>query len=430
MLATPVAVCLLWSTAPRLHAATIHIEPGQSIQSAIGSAIVGDEIVVAPGAYHEAINLLGKSIIVRSAAGMNETILDAAGFAAAITCNTGEMNGSIVEGFTIIGGTKFASTGLVCTKSKPVIRNCRFTNLRKGAIANDHASPLISGCTFDSNYAYAGGAIHNIASNAHIANCSFQANTAVFGGAILNEGEGIPLVINCLFRANEAFMFGGAMMNQHRYSPTVINCTFVENFASAGGAIADTNFALPIFSNCIFWDNAPDVIVDATSSAILLYCDIQDGWNGAGANNFTIDPAFVDPSNGDFHLSAGSPCIDAGYNWAVLADATDLDIDGDTAELTPIDLAGNPRFAAHPSDGGGCGLITVVDIGVFEAPGAESGSMRLGDLDGDQKVDVFDLISLLQSWGVCHTDCCLADLDDSTYIDNFDLQILLMNWGP
>jgi hypothetical protein len=42
----------------------------------------------------------------------------------------------------------------------------------------------------------------------------------------------------------------------------------------------------------------------------------------------------------------------------------DLDGDGDTAEITPLDLDGNPRFADDPNTpDAGCGAPVVVDIG-------------------------------------------------------------------
>ena len=40
-----------------------------TIQGAINAAVNGDEVVVAPGTYDEIIDLLGKSIIVRSSGG-------------------------------------------------------------------------------------------------------------------------------------------------------------------------------------------------------------------------------------------------------------------------------------------------------------------------------------------------------------------------
>ncbi|MGA9883533.1 MAG: Ig-like domain repeat protein [Candidatus Acidiferrales bacterium] len=78
------------------------------------------------------------------------------------------------------------------------------------------------------------------------------------------------------------------------------------------------------------------------------------GWCTSPAGNtgnISADPKFNNPSNGDFHLQAGSPAIDAGFNAAPGLPATDLD--------------GNPRIqnatgASEP----------VVDMGSYEAAGA------------------------------------------------------------
>ena len=44
------------------HAGTIHVYRGQSIQAAIAVASNGDKILVHPGTFKEAVNLLGKAI--------------------------------------------------------------------------------------------------------------------------------------------------------------------------------------------------------------------------------------------------------------------------------------------------------------------------------------------------------------------------------
>jgi len=43
-----------------------------------------------------------------------------------------------------------------------------------------------------------------------------------------------------------------------------------------------------------------------------------------GTHNISLDPLFVDPADDDYHLRAGSPCIDAGTDAGVTTD-----IDGD-----------------------------------------------------------------------------------------------------
>ncbi len=53
-----------------------------------------------------------------------------------------------------------------------------------------------------------------------------------------------------------------------------------------------------------------------------------------------------------------------------------------------------------------------------------------GDLTGDGTVGVFDLLILLDQWGLCpSTNECPADLNGSGVVDVFDLLILLENWG-
>jgi len=53
-------------------------------------------------------------------------------------------------------------------------------------------------------------------------------------------------------------------------------------------------------------------------------------------------------------LQSGSTCINTDNTEAVPADTADLDGDGDTAEQTPYDLDGRPRFVSR------------VDMGAYE----------------------------------------------------------------
>jgi hypothetical protein len=93
------------------------------------------------------------------------------------------------------------------------------------------------------------------------------------------------------------------------------NCTFTDNTAGySGGGMLCWASSSPTLTNCILWDNhassGSEIYDDATGVLTVTYSDIKGGWTGTG--NINADPVFVDPVNGDFHLQAGSPCIDTG----------------------------------------------------------------------------------------------------------------------
>jgi hypothetical protein len=97
------------------------------------------------------------------------------------------------------------------------------------------------------------------------------------------------------------------------------------------------SYCPPIVINCILWGNGDD-LHDCTAT----YSNISDGDPGEG--NISLDPLFVDAPNDDYHLTAGSPVIDAGDNNA--------------PELPNTDKDGNYRI-----------MNCMVDMGAYEYPG-------------------------------------------------------------
>ncbi len=309
--------------------------PKATIQAAIDAAVNGDEVVVLDGTYtgvgNKDLDFGGKAITVRSENGPAGCIIDCQGNGRGFHFHSGEIDTSSVIGLTITGGNVANGGGMFCEDGSPTLRNC-----------------------------------------------IFAANSAGHGGGMANgtnSSSGNPKVINCLFIGNTATGHGGGMHNLNS-NPEVTNCTFTANQASTqpDGGIANlggSGGSNPVITNCILWDNLctscvlPAEIGDQTgSSAIVNYTCIKGGWTGTG--NIDTDPMFVDPGNDDYHLSAGSPCIDAGDNDAVpLGVTTDLDDD--------------PRFVDEPNAANTGNGACPVDMGAYEFQAVPA----CGDCDGD-----------------------------------------------
>ncbi len=105
-------------------------------------------------------------------------------------------------------------------------------------------------------------------------------------------------------------------------SPTISNLTIVDNQYDIGPY--DT--AQPVISNCIIWDNTHNNAfqLDARFSCI----ETID----YGEGNINLEPLFVDPDNGDYHLSSLAGRYSSQHNTWVMDDISSLCID-----------AGNPN---------------------------------------------------------------------------------------
>jgi hypothetical protein len=262
---------------------------------------------------------------------------------------------AILDGFVVTGGNAnegdwpyHAGGGMHNYSSSPTLSNCAFEGnwaYSGGGMYNENSSPVLTNCTFSENYGLGGG-MHNYDSSPALTNCTFSNNSGGSGG-MYNHTSSSPVLTNCIFSGNSGYG-GGGITNFYGSSPTLVNCTFSGNSADwAGGGMFNGYDSSPALTNCILRGDSPDEIFnnDTGSAPVVTYSDIQGGYPGEG--NIDGYPFFVDPANGDFHLGACSPCIDAG--------------DPDAEDLPPYDFEGDDRIV----DGDGNGTATV-DMGVDE----------------------------------------------------------------
>jgi len=343
--------------------------------------------------------------------------------------------GNIVTGDD--GGGIFATNA-----ASPVVVNCVFAENSVnggggGMFVYYCGSPTLVGCVFTGNTARgAGGMFYEAGNDSRmvLVNCTFSNNSADYGGGLScgrSYGSGSGALINCVFAGNASVASGGGAMRVtggEGLSVTLHNCTLAANSAPRGNALACDSSDGPseiAITNTIFWNGGDEVWNNDSSAIIITYSDVQDGWAGDGYNNINANPLFVDPDIEDYQLLPGSPCIDAGCNGGVPPDWTDLDGDGNTSEVTPLDLDGEGRFFDDlDTPDTGCGCPPIVDMGAYEF--GDTGPQPCpGDLDCDRHVGQPDLGILLAAWETSDE----GDLDCDGLTDQSDLGILLAHWG-
>jgi parallel beta-helix repeat protein len=135
-----IAVCVLAAASSVWGQATIHVPKEQpTIQGGINAAQNGDTVLVAPGAYKEAIDFKGKAITVTSSGGAASTIIDGINQSFVVTFQSNEGRSSMLSGFTIQNG------------GAPQMQNPPNPYYETGGIAVFGAAPTISNNTITHN---------------------------------------------------------------------------------------------------------------------------------------------------------------------------------------------------------------------------------------------------------------------------------------
>ena len=242
-----------------------------------------------------------------------------------------------IEGNTMTDNSAGEGGAFYCDyNSSPEIEGNTIT----GSSASEHGGLLycydwsqpkfINNVVSSSSTGNDGGAFYCDAASPTVTNNTIAGSSAVGNGGAFYFNESSATITNNTITGSSAVNGGGIYC--HDSTPTVSNNIVTGNEASQHGAgIYKTGSGTPSLSHNDVWDNTVDDYYGCS----------------AGTGDISADPEFV--GAGDYHLTAGSPCIDAGDNAAI----EPLGIN--------VDLGGAPRIVDGNVDG-----TILVDIGAYE----------------------------------------------------------------
>ncbi len=414
-----------------------------TLQDALAAAASGDDIVVAEGTYkpdrgtgvtagdREASFELKDGITVKGGyAGYGQPDPDARDVAARRTTLSGDLNGNDLwrllnreenSYHVVIGPTGSAGATLDGFIIVDGNANGRFPDDIGGGLYNPGGTLKVVNCFFQGNTGAFGGAILNLNAALTLVNTQLVGNRAFISGGGLYNWEGTVALHNCRIvgnTADRAEVMGGAAISNLTGNLTILNSTVADNLSPNGQAITsfswDSAAGMIEVANSILYNGGKEIWSNNLPAVSVTYSDVQGGWTDTG--NIDAAPLFVAPGgrsiegewiDGDYHLQATSPCIDAGSDTDVPADVVDLDGDGDVAEPLPFDLDRTTRVQGSRVDMGayeqlakkpgplpGVTLTFVVGTLYVELtpdpvfPDTYTGSVRLGinDLSDTRKV--------------------------------------------
>ena len=231
-----------------------------------------------------------------------------------------------------------------------------FGNITEGAALTIAIDTKVSNCVFENNVAERAGAairIYDIngINQSHvntITNCIIRKNRAWFASGVYSlttVGEHKLELLGCSFEDNITGLTSqgnnpaGIVWLRNEASNNVqsdfdaINCTIAGNSGTYSGT-AYPHFRLSKLSgsseyrafNNIFWNNPQTVNGSASNTRVFgvsggsrnfsIDTNIDErgfsNLSSTATNTSTVDPLFLDPSNGDYRLSSTSPAVGGG----------------------------------------------------------------------------------------------------------------------
>jgi hypothetical protein len=338
-----------------------------TIQEAIDYAsYVGDTIEVSPGTYVETLEVLDKSVSIIGVEGSENTIVDADQGGGVLCIENSGADTVILAGLTLqngwaeFGGGLYARSVLLDITDLQVLDNHAESSFNAfgGGIYLDDGYARMSDIRVEGNSLYGaeyarGGGIFNdgamVLQNSTVRNNSAEAENIMATGAGIHHQGGEAVISNCVVSGNLLscgnFAFGAGLrctnaeVNYTEITGNLISgaetskggggyatysemdhCTVVLNRAEIGAGIYFHLTGSSALTNSIvaFNDGESQIGAFNENLADITYTDVFTLQGELFANcqpgqgSIEGDPLFVGGDPFDVHLTAASPCIDAG----------------------------------------------------------------------------------------------------------------------
>lgn len=394
-----------------------------TIQEAIVGVGSGETIVVRSGTYGENIDFLGKAIILVSESGAATTTIDgSSGNSCVVKFTGGEGPSTVLEGFTIKGGTgnnlgsnQRYGGGIYIYDSSPTIRDNVITlntaNQGGGGICCDWVSdatimgntitfntskhgpgigvrdwsdPLITGNVIDDNSLVGvdgnGGGIWIYNGSAPtVKNNTINSNSAASGGGIYCMTSCSPLIESNSITHNNATVENGGGISCLNYSPAkIINNIIAHNWTNlrGGGVFTHTSKAVLTNSTIVYNESVAGggglYTLANSNSATLANCILWGNEGNGGLLQITasgyVDVSYCDVQGG--WTGAGNINSPPSFlnpvseDYHLDTDSPCIDVGTNSAPNLPnTDIDGQDRTI----DGDGNGS-EIVDMGADEVP--------------------------------------------------------------